>query len=180
MSCVTLNAAITSSGFPFNLSILHAIEKFREVSEENSGKRDYNAKLSAEEYAQARGQYLEMIVSHDKIFVDPISQEILSVDQHCAPLKLVTEEEWEALMKNEYDMDYEDDKLLRLERLGQARQASHHENAISYLVNIPHGHKYIILGAAASGKTCTLQNIFLHFFTRYDAFAHVQGCAKGT
>lgn len=164
VSCVTLNNAIISSGFPFNLSILYAIEKFREVSEENATKRDYNSKMSAEDYAQARTQYLEMIVSHDKIFVDPISQEILSVDQHCAPLKLVTEEEWEALMKNEYDMDYEDDKLLRLERLGQAKQASHHENAINYLVNIPYGHKYIILGAAASGKTCTFYYMFFTYF----------------
>ena len=39
-----------------------------------------------------------MIQDCDRIFVDPISQETLSVDQHCAPLKIATDEEWTEMM----------------------------------------------------------------------------------
>lgn len=152
ISCFSFHDAIETCGFPFNLSVLYAIEKYREVADGGS-KRNYSLPMSPEEFEEARDRYLQMIIEHDKIFVDPVSQETLSVDQHCAPLKLVTDEEWDALMEHEYDMDYEDDKLLRLERLGQVKDQSQHENAIEYLVSQT-GHKFIILGAAAAGKVC--------------------------
>jgi hypothetical protein len=54
--------------------------------------------MSDEDYANARADYLKMIGDCDRIFIDPISQETLSVDQHCAPLKIATDEEWTEMM----------------------------------------------------------------------------------
>jgi HEAT repeat protein len=155
--------SVVSAGFPFNEKLLFLVW---EKSGNTDGLSDqeleqmYSRDLTETEEASLREEYLKMIIEYDKIFIDPISQEPLSVDSHCAPLRLVTDEEWSELMENEYDMDYEDDKMTRLERLSAWRvqsRAQQHENAINYLVSLERGHRYIILGAAAAGKTCMLR-----------------------
>lgn len=116
--------------------------------------------MSPMERLKARKEYLQIITDYDRIFIDPITQESLSIEQHCAPLKLATEAEWNAMMTTEFDMDYEDDKLMRLERLGQSKQSTkEYENAVDFLINVS-GQKYIILGAAAAGKTVMMKLLF--------------------
>jgi HEAT repeat protein len=163
VSSATFDKAVRDAGFPFNEKFMQLIwEKLgadNDMSDEEL-EQLYARDLTESEIAAAREEYLKMIIEYDKIFIDPISQEPLSVDSHCAPLRLVTDEEWSELMENEYDMDYEDDKMTRLERLSAWRvqsRAQQHENAINFLVSMDRGHRYIILGAAAAGKTCMLR-----------------------
>jgi serine/threonine protein kinase len=88
-SVFSFKQAILKAGFPFSGMILETIDKYSNVNE-SSEKRNYNLQLSKEEYEKAKKEYLNMIIENDKIFVDPITQEILSIDQHCAPLKLAS------------------------------------------------------------------------------------------
>lgn len=157
VTCQKFNDCTIRAGFPFDRKLLHRIEMYTEISDGSDQPRNYDEPMSLDEFETAREQYLSMIVNHDRIFVDPISQETLDVDQHCAPLRLVTDEEWSQLIASEFDMDKEDDKLLRLERLGQFNDNEKHENAINYLVDIRKAHRYIVLGAAAAGKTCMMR-----------------------
>lgn len=167
-SCVKLNQASAKAGFPFSNSILASIERYSKFSGDTQSKKskflkfiihlsyiDYNTPQSYAEKIKARDEYLQIILDHDSIFVDPITQETLSIDQHCAPLRLLTEEECETMMTNEFDMDYEDDRMLRLERLGQRKmQKPQHEDAVNFLINVGN-QKFIILGAAARYSSFT-------------------------
>jgi serine/threonine protein kinase/HEAT repeat protein len=167
VTCTSFDKVVISFGFPFNEKALTLAYLRQYVPDDEDGEftdeeleQIYLRDLDESELAAAKDEYLKMIIDYDKIFIDPISQEPLSVDSHCAPLRLVTDEEWSELMENEYDMDYEDDKMTRLERLAAWRaqsRAQQHENAINFLVSLERGHRYIILGAAAAGKTCMMR-----------------------
>lgn len=158
-NCFKFTVAIQKAGFPFSGAILATIEKYSSMQEgiNSESKTDYTKPMKKEDFAKAKIEYLQMIADCDRIFVDPISQEVLNVDQHCAPLKLATDEEWGEMMQGSYDMDLEDDKLMKLERLGMATtQKPQYDNAIEYLVNTT-SKRFIILGPAAAGKTCLMR-----------------------
>lgn len=158
-NCFKFTVAIQKAGFPFSAAILATVEKYSAMQEgiNSESKTDYTKPMDKEAFKKAKAEYLQMIADCDRIFVDPISQEVLNVDQHCAPLKLATDEEWGEMMQGSYDMDLEDDKLMKLERLGMATtQKPQYDNAIEYLVNTQ-SKRFIILGPAAAGKTCLMR-----------------------
>ncbi|KAL0488272.1 serine/threonine-protein kinase Nek, partial [Acrasis kona] len=165
VSCTAFDRAVLRTGFPFSDQFMHSVwEKSRAEDSELTDReltQLYASDLSQEEYQHHREEYLRTLIDYDKIFIDPISQEPLSVDSHCAPLRLVTDEEWGELMANEYDMDLEDDKMTRIERLSAWRghsRSQQQENAINYLTNTERKeHRFIVLGAAAAGKTCMMK-----------------------
>lgn len=164
-NCFKFAWAIAKCGFPFSLNILSTVEKYSNLSSEVNETKDYSLEppMTEEQFASARDEYLQMVVDNDRIFVDPLTQETLSIDTHCAPLHMATDEEWKTMMETSYDMDIEDDKLLKLERLGMvATQKPHHNNALEFLIGTK-SKRFIILGPAASGFPLCLLSFNIYF-----------------
>ncbi|KAG2388487.1 hypothetical protein C9374_000651 [Naegleria lovaniensis] len=89
VTVLSYNNLVRRAGFPFNLDVLDLIQNCLVLGEYDWNIEKYNKPMDPQSYAHAERQYLNMILQNEKLFVDPISQETLSVDDHCVSLHLL-------------------------------------------------------------------------------------------
>jgi len=153
----SFNELIKQTGFPLNPDYIIGLTTY-EITDDNTPVRIDDTLMDTESFMKAQIKYLETILTCDRVFIDPISQEPLQIDQHLAPLELVESNEWNDLLQTEADMDEEDEKRTRLERMGVTSNNTYFEDAIEFLSNsVERPLKYLILGSAACGKTCMMK-----------------------
>ena len=89
VTVLSYNNLVRKAGFPFNLDVLNLIQNCLVIGESNWDIEEYLKPLSEQAYETAESQYLDMILQNERLFVEPISQETLYVDEHCVPLHLI-------------------------------------------------------------------------------------------
>lgn len=89
VTVLSYNNLVRRAGFPFNLDVLDLIQNCLVLGEYDWNIEKYNKPMDPQSYEHAERQYLNMILQNEKLFVDPISQETLSVDEHCVSLHLL-------------------------------------------------------------------------------------------
>ncbi|KAG2392248.1 hypothetical protein C9374_012500 [Naegleria lovaniensis] len=155
VSISALNELTKQAGFPFNPDYVIGLTAY-EVGDETEVNID-DTLMDTESFMKAQGRYLETILNCDKVFIDPISQEPLQIDQHMAPLELIESNEWNDLLKTESEAADEDPiKKNKTEKPGTKNR--YYEDAVDFLSTATERPlKYLILGSAASGKTCMMK-----------------------
>ena len=97
-----MDAAIKVAGWPFNLSIMASLEEntqFVQADDIDVAKMSSSSEMTVDLAIQTKSSYLNMIINHDSLFIDAITQTTLKVDEHCVPLELVASDKWAELVE---------------------------------------------------------------------------------
>ncbi|EFC43613.1 predicted protein [Naegleria gruberi] len=154
VSIEDLNELTKQAGFPFNPEYVINLAAYEITDDKEVDIEDVT--MDTETFMRAQSKYLETILTCDKVFIDPISQEPLQIDQHLAPLELVETNEWNDLLKTEQEIEEDDEKKTKVER----GSSQYYEDAVDFLSSTSDRPlKYLILGSAACGKTCMMKRL---------------------
>ena len=91
VTVLSYNDLVRRAGFPFNLDVLNLIQNCLVLGEYDWNTEKYAKPMDEHTYQVAERQYLEMINQNERLFVDPISQDTLSVDENCTPLHILVQ-----------------------------------------------------------------------------------------
>lgn len=152
VSTSSFDCAIKYAGFPLDEKRIVGIEKWRTYTDEEYffHKEEKQHPISMSDMLAAQKQYIDMLLDQNFIFVDPITCELLSLEDNCVRLQLVeTNEVADVLPENM-------DKQL----VGHLRII---DDGVKHLTDIEQRvlTKSLLIGKAASGKSTLLKMVMM-------------------
>lgn len=184
----SFDEAIERVGFPFDLSMVARIEEFMHDNEDVNGKNGNSnldldidsdmLDMSHEEMEEARDRYITMIINHDKMFIDPITQQAMNVEKNCVPLRVELGGDWDEVINERAPSSIQQTLTIeshadgsktfrqRNEDIQRRRSLSsipveHGEDAVDFITSMKPGARAIVVAAAAAGKTVLTKLLLL-------------------